>query len=398
MIERRIVIFKSLQKWMILITYAIVVYLLLSNIHRFSGVADYLLTVSFPVVLGFAIAYTLNLPMKSIEAHLVRPILEDKSGKKNRAGSIRALSILLTLMLAGAVISGVVRFVLPQLMTNIRVLTASVPEYLQQIYTFILKQMEDLDFYQTVVDTLNKYWRDILNWGTTYLDSMATQIMGIFSALASSLTTLLLSLIMAIYMLASKEKMEQVLRTLARTYLPQKVHDKLFEIMTVANNCFSKYISGQFIEAFVIGIMCFIGMTILRFPYAPLISVFVGATGLIPMFGAFIGAALGAFLILMESPLQALWFILFIIVLQQVEGNVVYPRVVGTSLGLKGIYVMLAIIIGGNLFGAVGMILGIPIFATVYVLIKRDVARRQGICDLPDCPEQVQHQQQETSK
>lgn len=379
---------------MILITYAIVLYLVLSNIHRFSGVADYLLTVSFPVVLGFAIAYTLNLPMKSIEVHIVRPMLEDKSGKKNRSGSIRALSILLTLMLAGAVISGVVRFVLPQLMTNIRVLTASVPEYLQQIYTFILKQMETLDFYQTVVDALNKYWRDILNWGTTSLDSMATQVMSIFGALASSVTTLLLSLIMAIYMLASKEKMEQVLRTLAKTYLPQKVYDKLFEIMTVANSCFSKYISGQFIEAFVIGIMCFIGMTVLRFPYAPLISVFVGATGLIPMFGAFIGAALGAFLILMESPLQALWFVLFIIVLQQVEGNVVYPRVVGTSLGLKGIYVMLAIIIGGNLFGAVGMILGIPIFATVYVLIKRDVARRQGICDLPDCPEQVQHQQQ----
>lgn len=382
---------------MILITYAIVLYLLLSNIHRFSGVADYILTVSFPVVLGFAIAYTLNLPMKSIEKHIVRPILEDKTGKKNRAGSIRALSILLTLLLAGAVINGVVRFVLPQLMTNIQVLTASVPEYLQQIYGFVLKQMEDLDFYQTIVDTINKYWREILNWGTTSLDGMASQIMGIFGALASSLTTLLLSVIMAIYMLASKEKMEEVLRTLAKTYLPQKVHDKLFEIMTVANSCFSKYISGQFIEAFIIGIMCFVGMTLLRFPYAPLISVFVGATGLIPMFGAFIGAALGAFLILMESPLQALWFILFIIVLQQVEGNVVYPRVVGTSLGLKGIYVMLAIIIGGNLFGAVGMILGIPIFATVYVLIKRDVARRQGICDLPDCPKQVQHQQ-ETSE
>lgn len=387
-----IVIFRSIQKWIILITYAIVLYLVLSNIHRFSGVADYILTVSLPVVLGFAIAYTLNLPMKSIEKNIVRPILEDKSGKKNRSGSIRALSIVLTLMLAGAVVTGVVRFVLPQLMTNIRLLTASVPEYLQQIYNFILKQMEDLDFYQTVVNTLNKYWREILNWGTASLDGMASQVMGIFGALASSLTTLLLSVIMAIYMLASKEKMQQVLTTLAKTYLPQKVQEHLFEVMTVANNCFSKYISGQFIEAFVIGIMCFVGMSVLRFPYAPLISVFVGATGLIPMFGAFIGAALGAFLILMESPLQALWFILFIIVLQQVEGNVVYPRVVGTSLGLKGIYVMLAIIIGGNLFGAVGMILGIPIFATVYVLIKRDVARRKGISELPDCPEQVQHQ------
>ncbi len=387
-----IVIFRSIQKWIILITYAIVLYLVLSNIHRFSGVADYILTVSLPVVLGFAIAYTLNLPMRSIEKNIVRPILEDKSGKKNRSGSIRALSIVLTLMLAGAVVTGVVRFVLPQLMTNIRLLTASVPEYLQQIYNFMLKQMEDLDFYQTVVSTLNTYWREILNWGTTSLDGMASQVMGIFSALASSLTTLLLSVIMAIYMLASKEKMQQVLTTLAKTYLPQKVQEHLFEVMTVANNCFSKYISGQFIEAFVIGVMCFIGMTVLRFPYAPLISVFVGATGLIPMFGAFIGAALGAFLILMESPLQALWFILFIIVLQQVEGNVVYPRVVGTSLGLKGIYVMLAIIIGGNLFGAVGMILGIPIFATVYVLIKRDVARRKGISELPDCPEQVQHQ------
>lgn len=386
-----ILIFKSIQKWLILITYAIVLYLVLSNLHRFSGVADYILTVSLPVVLGFAIAYTLNLPMKSIEKNIVAPILEDKSGKKNRSGSIRALSILLTLMLAGAIITGVVRFVLPQLITNIRLLTASVPEYLQQIYGFVLKQMEDFDFYQTVVSTLNKYWREILNWGTSSLDGMASQIMGVFGALASSLTTLLLSFIMAIYMLASKEKMEQVLRTLAKTYLPKKVYDKLFEMMTVANSCFSKYISGQFIEAFVIGIMCFVGMSLLRFPYAPLISVFVGATGLIPMFGAFIGAALGAFLILMESPLQALWFILFIIVLQQVEGNIVYPRVVGTSLGLKGIYVMLAIIIGGNLFGAVGMILGIPIFATVYVLIKRDVARRKGIRDLPDCPEQVQH-------
>ncbi|WP_283699386.1 AI-2E family transporter, partial [Clostridium perfringens] len=185
-----------------------------------------------------------------------------------------------------------------------------------------------------------------------------------------------LSLILAIYMLASKEILISQLKLIIYAFVSKNKADRIIELGKMCNEMFSKFILGQCTEALVIGVLCFIGMIILKMPYALLISVVIGVTALIPVFGAFLGTIPSAFIILIMDPIKALWFIIFIIVLQQLEGNLIYPRVVGSSIGLSALWVMFAMIVGGSLFGIIGMLIGIPIFGVVFKILKR-VANRK---------------------
>ncbi|MGI6031089.1 MAG: AI-2E family transporter [Eubacteriales bacterium] len=369
---------KSVLRYIIVATYAIVLYLALSNLSQFSGVASYVLSVSYPIVLGFFIAYVLNLPMKWLEQKAVRPLFARFHGEK-KEGAIRSVSILATFVVVSAVLACILRFVVPQILVSARGLVESMYVFINQVTVWIPKLLEDWDLSAQVVNSINQYWREILTAITESISNGVPKVIEMISSITSHVTTMVLAIILSIYMLASKERIANVLRSIMNAYLPRRQRQWILEVTYITNSCFEKYITGQVIEAFIIGGLCFVGMSLFRFPYALIISVFVGATGLIPMFGAFIGAAIGAFLICITSPIQALWFIVFIICLQQFEGNVIYPRVVGTSLGLRGIYVMLAIIIGGNLFGFAGMVLGIPLFATFYTLVRRNVMRRNLI-------------------
>ena len=195
---------------------------------------------------------------------------------------------------------------------------------------------------------------------------------------------LVLSLVLAIYMLASKERLLRHLKKFIHAFSSTKWANRILKVGHLANVTFYHFIAGQFTEALIISVLCFIGMTLLSMPYALLISVIIGVTSLIPIFGAFIGTLPGAFIIFIIDPMQALWFIVFIIVLQQFEGNIIYPRVVGNSIGLSGLWVMLAMLIGGSTFGILGMLLGIPLFSVFYQLlsstVKARLAKKPFIC------------------
>lgn len=368
---------KDGKKFIFPITYAIVLYLALTHLSSFSGVVDYVVDVSFPILLGFAIAYVLNIPMRHIESKVINPGLE-KLHMGHKKSLVRSLSILSVFALAALAVTGLILFVMPQIVASIRSLSVMIQYNMNTAGSYFFQLMEDMKISDQMIQTIQAYWKEILDTFGNYLWDWVPKIITFTTGLTSSITTMILAIIMSIYMLASKERMRGVLTSMMKAYLPKRTCVKIMEVFRIANRAFSKYVSGQVIEAFIIGVLCFAGMTVLKMPYSFIISVFVGVTGLIPMFGAFIGAALGAFLIAMISPWQAVGFLVFIVVLQQVEGNVIYPRVVGNSLGLRGIYVMLAIIIGGNLFGFPGMILGIPVFATIYTLVKKDVAKRTG--------------------
>ncbi|MBM6860610.1 AI-2E family transporter, partial [Clostridium saudiense] len=192
----------------------------------------------------------------------------------------------------------------------------------------------------------------------------------------SGLVNFILSLIFSIYMLLNKERLQLGMKKVLYAFSKKNFADKVMYLGKIANESFSSYIGGQFIEAIIIGVLCFIGMLVLRMPYALLISVLVAVTALIPIFGAFIGTIPSAFIILIIDPMKALWFIIFIIVLQQIEGNLIYPKVVGSSVGLPPIWVMLAMLIGGNTFGLLGMLLGIPTFSVIYKVSREYINKR----------------------
>ena len=199
---------------------------------------------------------------------------------------------------------------------------------------------------------------------------VASTTLGVTSSILSGFATFILALVFAIYMLADKENLTNQAKRLTYLIVPKKKVEGVLRVGKIANETFNKFIAGQVMEAFIIGILCFIGMLLLGLPYASTISVLVGFTALIPVFGALIGTFIGAVLIFVVDPIGALIFIAYIIVLQQIEGNFIYPKVVGSSVGLPGIWVMLAVILGGSLFGLVGMLIGVPLFSVFYILLK----------------------------
>lgn len=369
---------RMLKRSILLITYAIVLYLALINLHQLSGTIRYLLNVTFPVVAGFAVAYVLNLPMSAIERGIVSPFLI-KIFKKEKPASARGLSMMLIFLLLFAVIGGMIFFIVPDVVENAKTLGQAVPGHIDRMGAAFMTYLSSLNIPQTVIDQLKNYADTVVSTIGEYAVNLIPQMVNGIGQAASRVTGVILCVIVAVYLLAGKESLYRVGRSLMAAYVPRKPREEIYHVLDVADDCFSRYITGQVSEAFILGALCFIGMSLFRFPYPLLIGLLVGIGGLIPMFGAVIGAGLGAFLILVVSPGKVIWFILFIIVLQQIEGNFIYPRVVGSSMGLKGIYVVLAIIIGGNLLGFFGMVVGIPLFATLYTLIRRDVIKRTHV-------------------
>ncbi|HIZ56943.1 MAG TPA: AI-2E family transporter, partial [Firmicutes bacterium] len=214
---------------------------------------------------------------------------------------------------------------------------------------------------------------DFLQYGSTNLFHTTV---GITTSIFSGFFNLILGSVFSIYLLLQKERLCLQAKKLLFAYLPEQRVHTILRIGSLSNKTFSGFVTGQVVEAAIIGILCFIGMKIFSMPYASMISCLVGLTALIPIFGAFIGTAIGAFLILMDNPMQAVWFILFIIILQQVEGNLIYPKVVGKSVGLPGIWVLTAITIGGSTFGIAGMLFSVPLCSVLYCMLKESVAKR----------------------
>lgn len=235
---------------------------------------------------------------------------------------------------------------------------------------------------------------DVVKSGfTSFVNSTLTAV----GAVVGSVVNFFIGLIFGIYILSGKEKLHSQVSRIMHAYMKERTVARIRYIYRTANETFSSFIIGQCTEAVILGTLCTIGMLLFRFPYAPMIGAFIGATALIPIVGAYLGAAVGAFMILTVDPLKALLFIIFIVVLQQLEGNLIYPRVVGSSIGLPGIWVLAAVTVGGGLGGIGGMLLGVPVAATAYKLIRNDVAGRNG--RRPDNPqENIRETPQEAQK
>ena len=380
--------------------FAVIIYICLAALlilgikyfDQIAGVALKLWNVAFPLILGVAVAYVINIIMVRVER-----IYFPKTKNRVVTASRRGVSIVVSLLLVAGIFSLVARLVLPELGKAFAVIGRNVPIFLEEAAAWLEKNnagntadmLKNVDW-NNVMDKV----ADVVKSGfTSFVNSTLTAV----GAVVGSVVNFFIGLIFGIYILSGKEKLHSQVSRIMHAYMKERTVARIRYIYRTANETFSSFIIGQCTEAVILGTLCTIGMLLFRFPYAPMIGAFIGATALIPIVGAYLGAAVGAFMILTVDPLKALLFIIFIVVLQQLEGNLIYPRVVGSSIGLPGIWVLAAVTVGGGLGGIGGMLLGVPVAATAYKLIRNDVAGRNG--RRPDNPqENIRETPQEAQK
>ena len=324
-----------------------------------------------PFFIGFVIAFVLNIPYKGI-ARFLQGRMRSPRGQK----LVKPLAILGAYLFCGAVITAITSFIIPELVNSVGMLVGNIGTYIsnleQLVYTWADRfQNLTIDF-----AAFEKEIKNIINQAAAVVSNTMPQIFTFTAGIFQTMFNFLIGLILSVYMLSSKDKLKKQAKRLLYAFIPAKTADRVMAVSRLTAESFARFISGQLTEACILGGLCFIGMTLFRFPYAFLISILIGSTSIIPVVGAFIGAVPAAFLLLMVEPMQVLWFVIFLVILQQIEGNLIYPRVVGESIGLPAIWVMLAILVGGGLGGALGMLMGVPVMTVIYKLLTEESSLR----------------------
>lgn len=356
----------------------IVIYLALNNVTGILDSISYLAGLVMPFIIGAVIAFVFNVPMKAIEKGLNR--LFDKRCKKKHPRLIRVLAYMLTLILILAIIAGVLFVVVPELVNTIADLIGQVPTAVNNLINWLQVKLSAYPEYEEKLSSISINWDSVLSNVMNFLSIGTEGIInggiGAISGFFSGITNFFIGFVFSVYVLFQKEKLASQCKKLMYVCMPESRADKIIEVLRLTNTTFSNFLSGQCLEACILGTMFVITLSILRMPYALLIGIIIAVTALIPIVGAFIGCIVGVILIMMTSPIKALIFIGVFLILQQIEGNLIYPHVVGSSVGLPGMWVLVAVTIGGNLFGIMGMLTFIPISSVCYALLRTYVNRK----------------------
>lgn len=342
------------------------------------GVLKGLVAMTSPFLVGAAIAFVLNLPMRFIEDKILKWWKSPKT-----AGLKRGVSLLLAILFVIFVLAFVVGMVVPRLVQTLMELGTTGPLFFDRMM-FLLGDLAlkypELEDYIVPLRDFSVNWKSIIGYLTDFLEdgfaNILSMTIGLVGGFATFLFDAVISIVFSIYILTGKENLKRQAKKLLKAYLPEKHYDHTVKVCELCNHNFAKFISGQCLEAVILGTLFVITMSIFRMPYALLVGVLIAFTALIPIVGAFIGCIVGAFLILMTSPVQAIGFVVLFLVLQQLEGNLIYPKVVGNQVGLPAIWVLFAVSVGGSMFGVVGMLVFIPIMSTIYTLLKENVNER----------------------
>lgn len=363
-----------------IILFIAVVVLCVINIRELFSVLKFVLGILQPFIWGGAIAFVMNIPLNGIEKRLLRN-WRGKYAEKFK----RPAGILLSLLLIVFIIVFVVMTVVPQLGKTIVELGNTLPAFWDNAVAKLEKlcaSNPQIVGYLEQIQTISLDWDKILNSALDFLQNgvgnMVTSTVSVASTIIGAVVNAVVALIFSIYVLSQKERLGDQGKRILKAYLPEKVNVQVLRVLGLLSNNFNSFISGQCLEAVILGTMFVITLTIFRIPYALLIGVLIAFTALIPIVGAFIGCAVGAFLILVDSPMKAVIFVIIFLVLQQIEGNLIYPHVVGNSVGLPSMWVLVAVTLGGSMMGIAGMLLFIPLFSTAYTLFRDDVNGRNG--------------------
>lgn len=363
---------EEFKKWVIIVLIGVVAFWGLNNLKIIGGWLGNIYTVFSPFILGFVLAYILNIPTMKMEK-LLKAAIPDKY-EDDYKGLIRVVSIILSLLLLIGIFVIIAFLLIPELIENIELLMKNIPGLIDKIEVFAIDLLDKYPEVQLEIKNAFSQTGNVTKIVSSVLNYMLNGAIGFVSDIVSGFVTIFTGLIFAIYMLAQKESLIDKIKKMVMAYLDKKKYKKLFEIGRLANKTFTSFISGQCVEAVILGVIIFVVSLLCGFPYALLIAVLTAITALIPIFGAFIALGVGALLIAITNPIQAVIFIGVFLVIQQIEGNFIYPKVVGKSVGLSPLFTLLAITVGGNMFGVVGMLVGLPLASVVYALIKESVS------------------------
>lgn len=355
---------------------------LLTDTQRVQAVWSTVSALVSPFVAGAAVAFVFNVPMRGVEKQL---------SDLRKPGLRRGLALVLTIGLIILVLAGVVGLLIPQIEKTVDTLSVRIPPFIKRaresMLLFLDKHPELRTWVEENPELSNVDWNSVIQRTFSFLgDSAGTIVDSAFSAIGSvtgAIVNVFISLFFAIYCLTRKEILARQGRRILYAFLPERASDEIIRILRLTNATFSKFISGQCLEACILGCLFAVAMMIFGMPYVPLVSVIIAVTALVPVVGAFVGCIVGAFFILVEDPVQALTFVVMFLVLQQIEGNLIYPRVVGTSVGLPGMWVLVAVSIGGELLGVGGMLLMIPLTSVLYTLLREFTDRRLKERNIP---------------
>ena len=368
---------KLFRSYMLLITFAVLLVLVITKIDLLAGGLGVILRLLKPFFIGFAIAFVLNIPYEAI-----RRALRKLERRKGTHRFHKVLAIAGAYLLSFGILGGVIAIVIPELGRSINMLMDNSETYQQNFQMavawfnqFNLPQLQALDS-ASILASVQQELSALTKQAVDALSALFPQLFRVTSNIVQGVANVGIGLIVSIYLLFSKETMCHQVKRLTYAFLQKRWADECVEVCQLINQCFTNFVSGQLLEACILGTLCFIGMRLFRFEYAFLISLLVGVSAIVPVVGAFIGTVPAVFLLFLVEPMQAVWFLVFIVVLQQLEGHVIYPKVVGESVGLPPLWVLMGIVVGGGLGGILGMLLGVPMFTVAYKLLSGATEKR----------------------
>ena len=368
----------TVKRLLLLITFTLLLHWGLNHPSRAGAILSGFFSILTPFLLGCCIAFIVNVLLRAVEARW--PKLWGKHYGPALKKAKRPVCLLFSTVVILGIIFAIFFIVMPSLKESIASFAAQLPSHLDNLRLWWNDLVLFFDQYSIVLPAFTLDLPDIsnavANFVSQYGHAFLNTTIGITTSLFSLTVNLVLAFVFSLYLLAQKETLKHQVKRVLFALLPEQRAIRVLEISSLTNRTFVSFVTGQLTEAVILGVLCFLGMLLFRMPYASVISVLIGATALIPIFGAFIGIGVGAFLILLASPIQALWFVVFVVLLQQLEGNLIYPRVVGKSVGLPGIWVLAAVTIGGGVFGIIGMLLSVPVCSVLYALGRQGVAAR----------------------
>lgn len=374
---------KNMKNIMLLIVFAVLFYVGVQRVESVAAGLSFVVSIVFPFLLGAAMAFILNVPMSFMEKRLF-PKAKGKTKKLKRP-----VCLVLAILFVVAILWIVLLVVIPEVASTVTSLSANIEAALVKLQKWAMDIFEDNRQIEVWIASLQFDWDGIIQTAFGFLKNGAGNVlnstMTVAKTVINSVMNFCVAFVFACYILLQKEKLAVQIRKILYAFFSKKVVTKVLDIASLSYKTFANFVTGQCCEAVILGTMFFISMSILRFPYALLVGVLIAFTALIPIFGAFIGCFLGTFLILVADPMKAIAFVILFLVLQQVEGNLIYPHVVGGSVGLPSIWVLVAVTVGGSLMGIVGMLVFIPICSVLYALFREMVYKRlkeRGIHDI----------------
>lgn len=355
--------------------------IIIAGVFDFAGVMKFfgqIFSYISPIILAFCIAFVLNVPLNALENRIFK--FMDKSRFKFIRKLRRPICMILTYLLSLGIISLLVLIIIPDIIDTFIFIVDKLPSFVTSSTEWLTDTLigfgfakEDLPIMKLDLSSITPTLKD---WLSSYSGKIVGDAVTITTSIIGGVFDAVFSIVISAYILAQKERIGKFSKKVIDTFVPEKTAKTVYHVAKQASESFSRFIGGQLTESVILGLLCYIGMLIFRFPNAPIISVLICVTSLVPVVGALVGVFIGALLILITNPIKALFFIIFIIILQQIEGNLIYPRVVGKAVGLPAVIVISAVLVGGNVGGILGALISVPLSATLYVLLKEKIENR----------------------